>query len=123
MKQEEITNNARLMANSELLQMQTTLGLDTAQQDKVFAALYEQNRSQLAGSQTPNPDAAAIPFRVVTDMMQKKLEALKAVLTDEQFESYKKFQDQQMKRIQSFLPKDGTPSNLTVPQVQVIPKP
>ncbi len=123
LKQEEITNNARLMANSELLQMQTTLGLDTAQQDKVFAALYEQSRSQLAGSQTPNPDAAANPFGVVTDMMQKKLDALKGVLTDEQFESYRKFQDQQMKMIQSFLPKDGKAANVTLPQVQVIPKP
>ena len=123
LKQEEVTNNARLMANSELLQMQTTLGLDAAQQDKVFAVLYEQSRSQLAGSQPPSPEAAANPFSAVTDMMQKKLDALKGVLTDDQFESYKKFQDQQMKMIQSFLPKDGKTPNLTVPQVQVIPKP
>ena len=123
LKQEEVTNNARLLANSEMLQMQNTLGLDAAQQDKVFAVLYEQSRTQLAAAQTPNPGSASNPLGAVTDMMQKKLDALKGVLTDDQFESYKKFQDQQMKLIQSLMPKDGKSPNVTVPSVQVLPKP
>jgi hypothetical protein len=123
LKQEEVSNNARLLANSELLQMQNTLGLDAAQQDKVFAVLYEQSRTQLAAAQTPNPGSAANPLGAMTDMMQKKLDALKGVLTDDQFESYRKFQDQQMKLIQSLMPKEDKAAGVTAPQIQVVPKP
>ena len=123
LKQEEVSNNARLLANSELLQMQNTLGLDAAQQDKVFAVLYEQSRTQLAATQTPTPGSTANSLGAVTDMMQKKIDALKGVLTDDQFESYRKFQDQQMKLIQSLMPKEGKSAEVIVPQIQVVPKP
>ena len=124
LQQEEVTNNARLIANSELLQMQQSLNLDQAQQDKVFAVLFEQSRSQLAGAQPgASPDAAANPLKSLDDVMQHKLEALKGVLTDEQMESYRKVQEQQMKLIQSFLPKEGKPGDVAVPQIQILPKP
>ena len=55
--------------------------------------------------------------------MQQKLEALKGVLTDEQMENYRKFQEQQMKLIQTFLPKDGKSGDVAIPQIQVLPKP
>ena len=124
LQQEEISNNARLIANSELLQMQQTLGLDQAQQDKVFAALCEQSKTQLAGAQNGTiTDTSGNPMKTIDDMFQHKLDALKGVLTDDQFASYKKFQEQQLKMIRSFLPKDGKSGDVTVPQIQEIPKP
>ena len=48
-KVEERRTNARLVANSELLQMQGALGLDQTQQDKVFHALYAQSERLLSG--------------------------------------------------------------------------
>jgi len=98
-EKEENQRMARLMANSELLQMQGTLHLDEAQQDKVYRVLAEQATAQFAGEGTP------FDF---TKMSDKKAESLKAVLTPEQFEEYKKFQEQQQKMIESFMPKSGT---------------
>lgn len=118
MQQEERANNARLVANSELLQMQNTLGLDQAQQDKVFTALYEQAQSQMGSTGQDSAPAANLE-----GMMQRKIEAMKGVLTDEQFERYRKFQEQQMKMIQAFLPKDGKPGAGLLPQVQIITSP
>jgi hypothetical protein len=115
LQQEEQHNNARLMANSELLQMQGALGLSQEQQDKVFQALYAQTEHQLAGA-TGGADPKA--FNPQT-MMDQKLAALKGVLTDEQFARYKAMQEQQLKLIQAFMPKDG--GTTVVPSVIVKP--
>ncbi len=103
MQQEEQRNNARLMANSELLQMQGALGLSQEQQDKVFQVLYAQSQQQLAGM-SAGADAKAFSPQA---MMDQKLEALKGVITEEQFTRYKAMQDQQMKLIQAFMVKEG----------------
>ena len=115
LQQEEQHNNARLMANSELLQMQGALGLSQEQQDKVFQAIYNQTEQQLAGA-AGGADAKA--FNPQT-MMDQKLAALKGVLTDEQFTRYKAMQEQQLKLIQAFMPKDG--GDTVVPTVIVKP--
>ena len=98
--------------------MQNTLGLDQAQQDKVFTALYEQAQSQMDST---GQDPA--PATNLEGMMQRKIEAMKGVLTDEQFERYRKFQEQQMKMIQEFLPKDGKPGDAPIPQLQITTRP
>jgi hypothetical protein len=115
MQKEERTTNARLLANSELIQMQSSLGLDQAQQDKVFAVLYDQASAQLGGD-----PANANPIKSLDDLMQRKLDALKGVLTDDQFARYQKFQQQQQDMIKAFLPKDGQPIST---QFHIITKP
>jgi hypothetical protein len=102
-EKEERTRMARLTANSELMQIQSQLGLDEAQQDKVFAILADQTLSQFEGK--PGDASAALDVRSQYD---RKAEALKEVLTPEQFERYKKFQEQQLKMIESFLPKSAS---------------
>ena len=42
-----------MAANSELLQLQSTLDLTTEQEDRAFAALYEVSLNQLTGSTKP----------------------------------------------------------------------
>jgi len=98
-EKEEQQRMARLVANSELLQLQGALHLDEAQQDKVYAVLAEQAQSQFSG------EGGGFDFSKLSD---KKAEALKGVLTAEQFEQYKKFQEQQQKLMESFMPKSGT---------------
>jgi hypothetical protein len=113
---EERRNNARLMANSELLQMQGALGLSQDQQDAVFQALYAETEKQF----TP-PAAGEVPdFRGALD---RKLEALKPVLSAEQLQRYQAMQEQQLKLIESMLPKDGKPGDVVLPNVQVLPTP
>ena len=126
MQKEERTTNARLIANSELIQMQSSLGLDQAQQDKVFAVLYDQAHAQMGGEQ-----ANANPFKGLEEMNQRKIDAMKGVLTEEQFERYQKFQKQQQEMIRAFMPKDGDgdmPSRVrgggvAIPQIRILTKP
>ena len=113
---EERHNNARLMANGELLQMQSALGLSQEQQDKVFQALYAQTEQQLSGAANGSGAKAYDP----TTMMTQKLEAMKGVLTEEQFTRYKAMQEQQLKLIQALLPQGGGDVMVT-PQVIVKP--
>jgi hypothetical protein len=94
LKTEENQNNARLVANSELLQMQNVLGLSQDQQDKVFNVLYDQTQAMMT-----NPGAVGTDL---AGMVDKKTEALKGILTDQQMEAYQKMQQQQLQLIQSF---------------------
>ncbi len=102
-QKEEQTRNARLVANAELIQLQSTLQLDETQQDKVFAVLADQAQTQLAGNMTNA--GAALDFR---GQFQRKATALSAVLTADQLTRYKKFQEQQISLIEAFMPKNLT---------------
>jgi len=106
-QKEEQARMARLAANSELMQMQSQLQLTEEQQDKVFAVLADQALTQYGGGESD--PAATLNFRGQFD---RRAEALKDVLTPEQFERYQKFQDQQLKLIESFMPKGA--SNMTI---------
>ena len=97
-QQEEAAYNARLAANSELLQLQTTLGLSAQQQDGAFAALYDVNLNQLAGNTKPPVGNQA---EVMQWTLDQKAKALEPVLTPTQLESY-----QQQQAIQAKLAKD-----------------
>ena len=111
-EKEEKTRMARLAANSELMQMQSALRLSEEQQDKVFEVLVSQTQAQFDWKNTNPADGVDI----LRNSASNKLAALQGVLTPEQLESYRKFQEQQMKMIEAFMPNSGT--NATI---QVIP--
>jgi len=117
LQREERRNTARLMANSELLQMQGSLGLSEAQQDQAFRILAEQAEQQFGG------DSGAMPSLDFRAGYTRKLEAMKQVLTTEQYERYAQLQEQQIKLIESMMPKNGSAGDVAVPQIQVLPTP
>lgn len=118
LQQEEVRNNARLVANAEMLQMQGALGLSQEQQDAVYKALYTATEAQFGGMGADPKQA--MDFRGNLD---RKLTALKGVLTEEQFKAYEDMQQQQLKLIEAMLPKNGQPGDAVVPNIQVITKP
>jgi RNA polymerase sigma factor (sigma-70 family) len=97
-QQEEAAYSARMAANTELMSLEATVGLNPDQQDRAFAALYEANYSQLSGSVKP-------PSGNQADVMQwtldQKAKALQPILTQSQFDTY-----QQQQSIQAKLAKD-----------------
>jgi RNA polymerase sigma factor (sigma-70 family) len=97
-QQEEAAHNARLAANSELMSLQTTVGLTAEQQDRAFAALYEANFNQATGNAKPPLGNQA---QVMQWTLDQKAKALEPVLTPAQFASY-----QQQQAIQAKLAKD-----------------
>jgi hypothetical protein len=116
-KQEEAAHNARMAANTELLQMESTLGLTSEQEDRAFAALYDVNFNQLTGSPTPTSAPASTNLAdmmqgVVQGVMQgafdQKTKALESVLTPTQMENYRQQQARQLKAANDILGKtDG----------------
>jgi RNA polymerase sigma factor (sigma-70 family) len=101
-QQEEAANNARVMANGELLQMQASLGLSAEQQDRVFAALYEANFNQLSGSAT---QTFAAPGEQMQWALDQKAKVLESVLTAPQLENYRQQQSAQLKLLKDILGK------------------
>jgi hypothetical protein len=104
---EEKNRNARLAANMELMQMQSMLQLNEEQQDKVFAVLADQ-------AQAKNNSADPLDFR---GQLDKKAEALRGVLTPDQYQRYQKYQEQQLKMIEAFMPKGANNANVHVTPV------
>jgi hypothetical protein len=94
-EKQEQSANVRLMANAELLQLQSTLQLSEDQQDKVFTLLAEQAQAQFLDAPT-NGANLDLP-----GMFQRKADALRGVLTADQFERYQKFQQQQLDMMQA----------------------
>ena len=95
---EEKARMARLAANAELMQMQSTLQLTVEQQDRVFPILFDLTQ-QGFDSSTSTP--GHFDFR---NQMERKVEALRGVLTEEQLQSYQRFLQQQMEMIEAFMP-------------------
>jgi len=109
-ERDEKSRMARLIANSELLQIQSSLQLTEEQQDKVFAVLVERAQKQF----DPENAVGGADYRAQTEA---KTEALRGVLSAEQFERYQKHQEQQLKLIESFMPKSGTNRNIQITPV------
>src|SRR6185295_11395323 len=103
-KQEDTAANARLIANSEMLQMQNALGLTQEQQDKVFPILYEQSLKKVNPNPTDYNPNNTDPTSIVQKQFDEKLKALESVLSPEQLESYRRLQESQLKLIKSFMP-------------------
>jgi hypothetical protein len=114
-KQEEAAHNASQAANLELLQMNSTLGLTSEQEDRAFAALYDVTLSQLTNVATP---ASAPAGTNLGDVMQtvygqmqaasdQKAKALESVLTPTQLENYRQQQALQLKAANDIWTKMG----------------
>ena len=105
-QQEEATYNARMSANAELLQLQTTLGLSSEQEDRAFAALYELSFNQLTGRTKPTSVNQAEMMQWTLD---QKAKALEPILTADQMEKYRLQQAIQSKLASDIWSKmDGT---------------
>lgn len=108
---EESSNNARLAANAEMLQMQNALGLNQEQQDKVFSILYEQSLKQMKGE--GNALSGKDPAALMQAGLDQKLQAMQGILTPTQLDSYRQQQETQLKFMRSFL---GGVKSGTTPQ-------
>jgi len=111
-QREEAAHNASLVANQELLQMQSTLGLTSEQLDRVYAALYEVSFNQLTGSTRPpstNQRASGEPVAAEAEAMQwildQKAKALESVLTPTQLDKYRQQQALQAKLVKDIMSK------------------
>jgi hypothetical protein len=110
MKDEEAVNNARLAANSELIQMQGHLGLDASQQDKVYAVLFEQLRSQFR-EESSGRSTSANPAQAMQAMQERRLRALEGILTPDQMEGYRQQQDRQIQFMKKIVAQAEPPAH------------
>lgn len=106
--QEENRSTARMAANAELLQLQSTLQLSEEQENQVFATIYDQTLSTMEGGAAQSVPAGADPAAILEWQMNQKAKALETVLTPEQLESYQRFQQNQLKFLKMMLPREGT---------------
>jgi len=94
-QQEEAAHNASLAANSELVGLQTTLGLTSEQLDPVYAALYDVSLNQVTGKAKPPASLAMADVPQWTS--DQKIAALEPILTPAQLETYRQQQATQAK--------------------------
>jgi hypothetical protein len=114
-QQEERQTQAARVANLELLQMQSALQLTTEQQEQVYNILYDQI---LKGIATANRYEG-----VVIDNTQRT-DALRGVLTAEQFQAYEKQQAARQQMVHSWMQAFGGSTNSAEPvsvQIEVAP--
>jgi RNA polymerase sigma factor (sigma-70 family) len=104
-QQEEAAYNARVAANNELLGLQT-LDLTPEQQDRVFAALYEDTFNQFTGR--TKPPATTNQAEAMQWGFDQKTKALESILTPAQLKNYTQQQAIQSKLIKDIMNKlDG----------------
>jgi RNA polymerase sigma factor (sigma-70 family) len=96
-QEEEAAFNARMVANNELLQLQSTLGLSSDQEDRAFAALYQMSVDQLTGRAKPT---SANQAEAMQWMLDQKAKTLEPILTSEQMQKYQQQQAIQSKLVQ-----------------------
>ncbi len=97
-KVEERQTNAQMMANSEMLQIQSMLQLDQSQQDRVYNALYDLSLKQM----TPVADGTGSP-KDINQAFDAKVDALRPILTPDQLQSYQKYIDSQRQMVNSMM--------------------
>ncbi|MBI2947278.1 MAG: sigma-70 family RNA polymerase sigma factor [Verrucomicrobia bacterium] len=103
-KKEEAASVARLAANAELLQIQGTLGLSQEQQDQVFNILYERSLGQGLDNAEVSSPKSTDPLARIQQQFQQTLKSMEKVLSPSQFESYRQFQESQLKMFKNFAP-------------------
>ena len=110
LQKEEFQNTARVAASAEMIQLQSSLGLTQEQQDKVFSALYQQSVDPVSGLEATQKSASINdPAAALQQVFDKKVEALKPILTSEQLKTYRDLQEKQIQMIQAFFPKGAAP--------------
>jgi hypothetical protein len=92
MRDEERAETALRTANNQFLEMRSTLDLRDDQEDSVFDILHAQALQQQFASDF-NELELANPAEAIQAVMQRKLEALEGVLTNEQLASYQQQQE------------------------------
>lgn len=110
LQKEEFQNTARVAASAEMMQLQGSLGLTQEQQDKVFSALYQQSVDPVSGSEATQKSASINdPAAGLQQAFDKKVEALRPILTSEQLKTYRDLQEKQIQMIQALFPKGAAP--------------
>jgi hypothetical protein len=103
-EKEEAAHNAGMAANSELMQLQATLDLTPEQQDRVFAALYENNFNLLTGASKP---AAGNQTEGMQWVLEQQIKVLEPLLTPTQLETYRQQKASQAKLMKDIMNKMG----------------
>ncbi len=110
LQKEEFQNTARVAASAEMMQLQGSLGLTQEQQDKVFSALYQQSVDPVSGLEATQKTASINdPAAGLQQAFDKKVEALRPILTSEQLNTYRDLQEKQIQMIQALFPKGTAP--------------
>ena len=102
-KTEEQQQQVRMASQGELMQLSPMLQLSAQQQEQVGSILqqqYQQAMTQQAGAGSSVPG----DLQRVDQMLDSKKEALRAVLTSDQMQSYEKFVESQREMIKSMMP-------------------
>lgn len=102
-KTEEQQRNAQMASQAEVMQLSPMLQLSVQQQEQVGSILrqqYQQMMSQRPDSGLPTSDSV----QRVEQLFDSKKEALRAVLTPEQMQSYEKFVESQREMVRSMIP-------------------
>jgi RNA polymerase sigma factor (sigma-70 family) len=101
-QKEENAHTASKAANSELVQLQTSLDLTPEQLDPVFAALYQTSLDQLTGKAKPEGKGQAA---MIQWTLEQKAKALEPLLTAPQLEKFHRQQEMQSKLVRDMLSK------------------
>jgi hypothetical protein len=107
-KKDENQANARLVANSELLQIQGSLNLTQEQQDQVFGIIYENTMRTFNADSASGMPPKSDPVALLEWQNEQKSKSLSSVLSPEQIETYKKLQATQVQFLRNMLPADAT---------------
>ena len=104
-QQEEAARNASQAANTELQQMESSLGLTAAQLDGVYAALYQVSFAQAPGSTTPSTGDLAGGVEAMQWAADQKARALEPILTPTQLDKYRQQQANRVTLLKELLRK------------------
>ncbi len=100
-KTEERQNQARLVANSELFQIQSLLQLTPEQQDQTFTALFAHSEQKLSPQQ---PGATPVDWQNQWKAeFETKKALLKPILTEDQYTTYVKHLDSQKEMVEAMM--------------------
>ncbi|MBI5821894.1 MAG: hypothetical protein HZA88_23215 [Verrucomicrobia bacterium] len=103
-KTEEQRQQMQMAAQAELMQLSPSLQLSAQQQEQVSSILQQHYQQYIAQQ---GSSSVAVPAGV-DQMLDAKKEALRAVLTPEQQQSYEKFIESQREMIKSMMPHGQT---------------
>lgn len=110
---EEKSNQIEMVANAELMQLQMAVSLSEEQKDKAFQA-FSQEAQRMTDPRSYQAGGTMDPSALIDQQMQHKKEALRGILTPEQFSIYEKQlaaqQEMAKKILQNFKPTTSSPS-------------
>ncbi len=101
-QQDEQAHTARLSANNDLMQMQSTLDLTAEQSDRVYAAMYDLSLKQLSGKTDQKFASAADAMQWA---LEQKVVAVTPILTEDQLGRYRQQQAAQAKLVKDMMDK------------------